>query len=142
MRAVSIAIPVLSIFVPIQSSGAFQAPFSSVPGCKVCARIRPSTANVQLRKRADTATMTKSTSLFSTVVADGNNDDNLHQKTKTIRKGLNREFLSIAFPALIQLAAEPLAGLVDTAYLGRLGPDVLGGAGVAISAQVREDFPS
>ena len=36
---------------------------------------------------------------------------------------------------LFQLAAEPLAALVDTAYLGRLGPDVLGGAGVAISAQ-------
>jgi len=35
----------------------------------------------------------------------------------------------------VQLAAEPLAGLVDTAYLGRLGPEVLGGAGVAISAQ-------
>jgi len=39
-------------------------------------------------------------------------------------------------PAFIQLAAEPLAGLVDTAYLGRLGPEVLGGAGVAISAHV------
>ena len=28
-----------------------------------------------------------------------------------------------------------MAALVDTAYLGRLGPEVLGGAGVAISAQ-------
>ena len=56
-----------------------------------------------------------------------------------LKKKLNTEFLSIAFPALIQLAAEPLAGLVDTAYLGRLGPDVLGGAGVAISAQVIKD---
>lgn len=51
------------------------------------------------------------------------------------RASLNREFLSIAVPAFVQLAAEPIAGLVDTAYLGRLGPDVLGGAGVAISAQ-------
>jgi len=41
----------------------------------------------------------------------------------------------IGCPALIQLAAEPLASLVDTAYLGRLGPEVLGGAGVAVSAQ-------
>ena len=48
---------------------------------------------------------------------------------------LNREFATIALPAFFQLAAEPLAGLVDTAYLGRLGPSVLGGAGVAISAQ-------
>lgn len=48
---------------------------------------------------------------------------------------LTREFFTIAVPAFFQLAAEPLAGLVDTAYLGRLGPEVLGGAGVAISAQ-------
>jgi putative MATE family efflux protein len=47
---------------------------------------------------------------------------------------LTRDFLTIGIPTLIQLTAEPLAGLVDTAYLGRLGPEVLGGAGVAISA--------
>lgn len=40
------------------------------------------------------------------------------------RKKLNREFFTIAIPAFFQLAAEPLAGLVDTAYLGRLGPEV------------------
>lgn len=51
------------------------------------------------------------------------------------KKKLTREFFNIAVPAFFQLAAEPLAGLVDTAYLGRLGPEVLGGAGVAISAQ-------
>lgn len=51
------------------------------------------------------------------------------------KRNLLREFLTIGGPALIQLAAEPLASLVDTAYLGRLGPDVLGGAGVAVSAQ-------
>lgn len=53
---------------------------------------------------------------------------------KAQRKILRMEFFGIALPALIQLAGEPLAGLVDTAYLGRLGPEVLGGAGVAISA--------
>lgn len=58
-------------------------------------------------------------------------DDNLPQ----LKNKLTREFFSIGFPAFIQLAAEPLAALVDTAYLGRLGPEVLGGAGVAISAQ-------
>ena len=51
------------------------------------------------------------------------------------KRRLTQEFLRIGGPALIQLAAEPLAGLVDSAYLGRLGPEVLGGAGVAISAQ-------
>jgi len=54
---------------------------------------------------------------------------------ETQTRRLTREFFAIALPAFIQLAAEPLAGLVDTAYLGRLGPEVLGGAGVAISAQ-------
>ncbi len=43
--------------------------------------------------------------------------------------------MEIAVPAFVQLTAEPLASLVDTAYLGRLGAEVLGGAGVAISAQ-------
>jgi len=60
----------------------------------------------------------------------------LSQEEKTsIRKKLNRSFFAIAIPAFIQLTAEPLASLVDTAYLGRLGPEVLGGAGVAINAQ-------
>lgn len=54
---------------------------------------------------------------------------------QNVKKKLTREFFTIALPAFIQLAAEPLASLVDTAYLGRLGPEVLGGAGVAISAQ-------
>ena len=50
------------------------------------------------------------------------------------RKALDKEFAAIAVPALAQFAAEPIAGLVDTAYLGRLGATALGGAGVAISA--------
>lgn len=50
------------------------------------------------------------------------------------RRGLiNRQFIGIAVPALAQFTAEPIAGLVDTAYLGRLGASALGGAGVAIS---------
>jgi hypothetical protein len=51
------------------------------------------------------------------------------------RRTLSIEFLSIALPAFVQLAAEPLAGLVDTASLGRLEPEVLRGAEVALSAQ-------
>jgi hypothetical protein len=50
---------------------------------------------------------------------------------KKIGTRLNKQFLKIALPALIQLTAEPLASLVDTAYLGRLGPEVLGGAGAS-----------
>jgi putative MATE family efflux protein len=56
-------------------------------------------------------------------------------RIQSLKNKLTRDFVQIGGPALIQLAAEPLAALVDTAYLGRLGPEVLGGAGVAISAQ-------
>ena len=68
--------------------------------------------------------------------ADDNNNNNDNEAIiQTQKRKLTREFFSIGIPAFVQLAAEPLAGLVDTAYLGRLGPEVLGGAGVAISAQ-------
>jgi len=51
-----------------------------------------------------------------------------------MRKCLDREFVTIAFPAFVQFSAEPLAALVNTMYLGRLGPTALASAGVAISA--------
>jgi len=35
------------------------------------------------------------------------------------KRELTKEFFAIAAPALVQLAAEPLAALVDTAYLGK-----------------------
>jgi len=66
--------------------------------------------------------------------SDNNNSEGEDNLPK-LKNKLTRDFFSIGFPAFIQLAAEPLAALVDTAYLGRLGPEVLGGAGVAISAQ-------
>lgn len=48
---------------------------------------------------------------------------------------LDRQFVRIALPALAQCAAEPLAGVVDTAWIGRLGALSMGSAGVAFSAQ-------
>ena len=76
--------------------------------------------------------------LYATI--DSNGDESTPSSSSKpgiaqVKQKLSREFLSIGVPAFIQLAAEPLASLVDTAYLGRLGPEVLGGAGVAISAQ-------
>ena len=71
--------------------------------------------------------------LFSQKSED--NYDDVESILKKQKRKLTLEFFSIGIPAFFQLAAEPLAGLVDTAYLGRLGPEVLGGAGVAISAQ-------
>jgi putative MATE family efflux protein len=54
---------------------------------------------------------------------------------KAEKRQIDRNFAKIALPAFAQFAAEPLARLIDTAYLGRLGPAALGGAGAAIAAQ-------
>lgn len=78
---------------------------------------------------------TPSSILMSSDAVDMNQDVAMAAESQQQKSKLTREFFTIAVPAFFQLAAEPLAGLVDTAYLGRLGPEVLGGAGVAISAQ-------
>jgi putative MATE family efflux protein len=83
------------------------------------------------RDRGSRSITTFQTLWMTTSDENSSSDENLPE----IKKSLTREFLTIGIPAFIQLAAEPLAALVDTAYLGRLGPEVLGGAGVAISAQ-------
>ena len=46
---------------------------------------------------------------------------------------LARDMLSIALPALFALACDPIASLVDSAYIGRLGAAHLAGAGAAIA---------
>ena len=56
-------------------------------------------------------------------------------RRRSKKKELDADFLKIACPAFVQFAAEPLARLIDTAYLGRLGANALGGAGAAIAAQ-------
>ncbi|KAI4353456.1 hypothetical protein L6164_002405 [Bauhinia variegata] len=48
--------------------------------------------------------------------------------------GLGMEILSIALPAALGLAADPLTSLVDTAFVGHLGSVELAAVGVAISA--------
>jgi len=72
------------------------------------------------------AQMRTSPPFLSSAAADGSLVDT---------RALDREFFTIAAPAFIQFAAEPLARLVDAAYLGRLGATALGGAGAAIAAQ-------
>ncbi|KAL3753897.1 hypothetical protein ACJRO7_001181 [Eucalyptus globulus] len=46
---------------------------------------------------------------------------------------LGREILRIAFPAALALAADPVASLIDTAFIGRLGPVELAAVGVSIA---------
>lgn len=88
-----------------------------------------------IRKFPHQRSSTRTTSSRSASQLDGADNDDLDENVAILKRSLSKEFLAIGIPALVQLAAEPLASLVDTAYLGRLGPEVLGGAGVAISAQ-------
>ncbi|KNA09603.1 hypothetical protein SOVF_152160 [Spinacia oleracea] len=46
---------------------------------------------------------------------------------------LGREMLSIALPALLALAADPITSLVDTAFVGHLGSVELAAVGVSVS---------
>ncbi|TKY68144.1 MATE efflux family protein FRD3 [Spatholobus suberectus] len=46
---------------------------------------------------------------------------------------LSREILAIAFPSALAVAADPIASLIDTAFIGHLGPVELAAAGVSIA---------
>ncbi|KAI4322098.1 hypothetical protein L6164_021819 [Bauhinia variegata] len=49
------------------------------------------------------------------------------------RDNLGREILSIALPAALALTADPIASLVDTAFIGQIGPVELAAVGVSIA---------
>ncbi|GAB4828089.1 hypothetical protein Ancab_035004 [Ancistrocladus abbreviatus] len=46
---------------------------------------------------------------------------------------LGLEILRIAFPAALALAADPIASLIDTAFIGHIGPVELAAVGVSIA---------
>ncbi|PQP96447.1 protein DETOXIFICATION 43 [Prunus yedoensis var. nudiflora] len=46
---------------------------------------------------------------------------------------LGKEILEIAFPAALAVAADPVASLIDTAFIGHIGPVELAAAGVSIA---------
>ncbi|KAL0006825.1 hypothetical protein SO802_008327 [Lithocarpus litseifolius] len=46
---------------------------------------------------------------------------------------LGKEILGLAVPAVLALAADPVASLVDTMFIGRLGANDIGAVGVAIA---------
>ncbi|KAH1222993.1 Protein DETOXIFICATION 43 [Glycine max] len=46
---------------------------------------------------------------------------------------LSREILGIAFPAALAVVADPIASLIDTTFIGHLGPVELAAAGVSIA---------
>ncbi|CAH1446661.1 unnamed protein product [Lactuca virosa] len=59
----------------------------------------------------------------------------LFQDTRSIfsKDGLNLEITKIAVPAALGLMADPIASLIDTAFIGHLGSVELAGVGVAIA---------
>ena len=57
------------------------------------------------------------------------------EELKKVRDGLDKEFVNVALPAFVALAADPLASLVDAYFVGRLGAAEQAGMGIAISAQ-------
>lgn len=100
--------------------------------CQLATQVCRNKANLN-RRSFHTSLCVSKTSFVEEV--DDNEEESssftLSQGEKlSLRKKLNRNFLTIAAPAFVQLTSEPLASLVDTAYLGRLGPEVLGGAGM------------
>ncbi|XP_061336765.1 protein DETOXIFICATION 43-like isoform X4 [Gastrolobium bilobum] len=46
---------------------------------------------------------------------------------------LGKEILGIAFPSALAVAADPIASLIDTAFIGHLGPVELAAVGVSIA---------
>nr|XP_043610577.1 protein DETOXIFICATION 43-like [Erigeron canadensis]XP_043610578.1 protein DETOXIFICATION 43-like [Erigeron canadensis] len=46
---------------------------------------------------------------------------------------LGKEILTIAVPAAMALAADPIASLIDTAFIGRIGPVEIAAVGVSIA---------
>ena len=64
-----------------------------------------------------------------------NIDSLIVRKVKLMKKRLDKEFAQVSLPAFVSLAAEPLASLVDSMYVGRLPAYDQAGMGIAISAQ-------
>ncbi len=57
----------------------------------------------------------------------------MESPTVISRRALDRRIISLAIPALGTLAIEPLYVLVDTAIVGRLGTEQLGGVAIAMT---------
>lgn len=63
------------------------------------------------------------------------NEEDSPKSFKSMRARLDREFIGVALPAFVALAADPLASIVDAMYVGRCGAIDQAGMGIAISAQ-------
>ncbi len=55
---------------------------------------------------------------------------NTNSPLDQFRKSPNKSFLLLSLPVLFSMIAEPITGLVDTAFIARLGSEPLAALGV------------
>ncbi|KAG6406278.1 hypothetical protein SASPL_133878 [Salvia splendens] len=67
------------------------------------------------------------------LMADQSADDAGKWKNVFKRDELGLEIMRIALPAALALAADPIASLIDTAFIGHLGPVEMAAVGVSIA---------
>ena len=88
---------------------------------------------------SDSSDSNDSSSSSSNGIINNSGDDADAELTEGDLKGMRRkldlEFINVALPAFVALAADPLASIVDAIYVGRCGPVDQAGMGIAISAQ-------
>jgi putative MATE family efflux protein len=75
-----------------------------------------------------------STSISSSIGAEEEDYTN-PSILKRLHAKIDKEMFNVAIPAFVSLAADPLASLVDSMYVGRLGTMDQAGMGIAISSQ-------
>ncbi|KAI7731125.1 hypothetical protein M8C21_011434 [Ambrosia artemisiifolia] len=70
--------------------------------------------------------------IYPDLMGVGSNEE-AKMTDKTRSKNIKKELIALSIPALAGQAIEPMAQLMETAYIGRLGPVQLASAGVSIS---------
>ena len=79
--------------------------------------------------------LTRTYSTASALAINPSNEKDSVNSFKNMRNRLDKEFIGVALPAFVALAADPLASIVDAMYVGRCGAIDQAGMGIAISAQ-------
>ena len=109
---------------------AFRAPATVLSLKRRCSSTLQHQHVAQSMPRSSTMALSAS----ATTASQGNWTGSAEELTQ-LRAGLDKEFVNVALPAFVSLAADPLASLVDAMYVGRLSPENQAGMGIAISAQ-------
>lgn len=88
-----------------------------------------------VRRRLPQLTTLTSTTTSSASVSPAEETKPSQSDLDRLYSKLDREIFSVALPAFFSLAADPLASIVDTIFVGRLGALQQAAMGISISAQ-------